>query len=227
MKILIVEDEKKLAGAILKLMEKNGFSADAVYNGEDGLDYAMSGIYDIILLDILLPKKSGGDVLKELRKSNIHTPVIMLTALDDACVETLSLGADDYIQKPYRADELIARIKAVLRRNSKISDVESLTFGDIELQKFQLKLKCKNSFVSVTKKEAAMLEYFILNKGIVVTKEQIIDKLWGFDSDAEANHVEVYVFFLRKKLKFLKSSVEIRTVRSVGYSLITTEDQNA
>ena len=226
MKILIVEDEKKLADALVLLLEKNGFSADAVYNGEDGLDYALSGIYDIILLDILLPKISGENILKKIRSLDVHTPIIMLTALDDACVKTLSEGADDYIQKPYDSEELIARIKAVLRRNIIINQVENLKFSDIELSTSERKLLCRQKEITLTKKESSFLEYLIINHGLVISKEQIIQKLWGFDSDADSNHVEVYVFFLRKKLKFLKSKVTIHTVRGVGYCLLE-EEQNA
>lgn len=219
MKILIIEDEKHLAEAISALLLKNGFSADISRNGEDGLDCALSGIYDLIILDIMLPGKNGGEILKTLKKEKINTPVIMLTAKTDSCTDYLNLGADDYIPKPYRKDELIARVNAVLRRSSGMDSVKLPSFGDISLSVSDLKLTNGEESVSLTRKEAFLMEYLIANKNLVLSKEQIIRKLWGFDSDAEANHVEVYISFLRKKLKFLKSETEIETVRGVGYRL--------
>ncbi len=225
MRVLIAEDEKRLSMAVVKLMEKNAFEADAVFDGDSALDYAGSGIYDLVILDIMLPKVSGLEVLEKMRREGIKTPVIMLTARQDLCVRSLDAGADDYLKKPYTAEELMARVRAVLRRKGELgAEQDILSFGDLELLPFQMKLKCKGAEVTLTKKELGLMQYLMANRGIVVSKEQIIQKLWGFDSEAEANHVEVYISFLRKKLSFLKSSVKVDTVRSVGYKLTIKEE---
>ena len=223
MKVLIIEDEKHIAEAIAAQLTENGFSADTEQNGESGLDCALSGIYDIIILDIMLPGINGRDILKTLRKEKITTPVIVLTAKSDSCTDYLNLGADDYIQKPYRKDELLARIRAVLRRGVDISDIKTPSFSDISLSVSELRLSRDDKSVTLTRKEAFLMEYLIANHDIVLSKEQIIQKLWGFDSNADDNHVEVYISFLRKKLKFLGSDAEIRTIRGVGYSLKEVE----
>ena len=220
MKVLIIEDEKQIAEAIEGLLVRNGFTCDICRDGETGLDFALGGLYDIIVLDLMLPGLSGREILKTMRDENNETPVIVLTAKSDSCAGYLDLGADDYIQKPYRSDELVSRIRAVIRRRSGISDVVNPSFGDITVSVSDLKLVCEGASVSLTRKEAYLMEYLIANRNLVLSKEQIIRKLWGYDSDAEANHVEVYISFLRKKLKFLKSRTVIETVRGVGYSLV-------
>ncbi len=226
MKILLVEDEKFLADPLTAILKKNKYSVDNVYNGEDGLDYALSNIYDVILLDIMLPKLSGIEILKEFRKTNKTTPVIMLTARGEIPdkIAGLDYGADDYIPKPFNTDELLARIRAVARRKGEIvSESGDLTFGDITLSPSLLRLSSKTADVTLTLRESELMEYLIKNASIILSKEHIIEKLWGFDSNAEYNHVEVYISFLRKKLLHINSEVSIMTIRGVGYKLCSKD----
>ena len=221
MRILVVEDEIHLAEALATLLKKQNYTVDAVYNGEDGLDYAVSNIYDVIVLDLMLPKMSGLDVIKNMRREGNDTPVIMLTAKGEISdkIRGLDSGADDYLAKPFNTEELLARIRALGRRRGEVVQPNAMTFGDIELDTRTLTLSCGENSINLTLKESELLEYFIANKNAVLSKEMIIEKLWGFDSAAEANHVEVYVSFLRKKLKFVGSRTVINTVRGVGYLL--------
>lgn len=221
MRILVVEDERHLAEALSQLLRKNNYTVDCVYDGEDGLDYAMSKIYDVIVLDLMLPKLDGITVVKQMRAEDNDTPVIMLTAKGDIKdkVTGLDSGADDYLAKPFNTDELLARIRALGRRRGEVVQTDTLTFGDVSLDTSGLILSCGSREITLTLKESELLEYLIRNHKIVLSKDIIIEKLWGFDSEAEANHVEVYVSFLRKKLKHVRSAVRIVTVRGVGYSL--------
>ncbi|MEK5282429.1 MULTISPECIES: response regulator transcription factor [Paenibacillus] len=224
MRILIVEDELHLAEALTQILKKHNYSVDAVHDGRSGLDYALSGIYDLLLLDIMLPEMDGVSVLKMLRKKGIPTPVILLTAKGEITdmVTGLDYGADDYIAKPFSSEILLARIRAVLRRKGEVIPDDALKFGDIELNTSNLKLTVGGKEVKLNLKECELLELLILRKQAVTSKEQIIEKLWGFDSDAEHNNVEVYISFLRKKLTFLNSTVRISTIRNVGYVLEVT-----
>ena len=227
MRILLVEDERRLSDAVAQMLKKANYTVDTVYNGEDGLDYSMSGVYDVILLDIMLPKMNGLDVLKSLRETDSKTAVILLTARGEVSdkIKGLDIGADDYLQKPFDINELIARIRAVTRR--KRGDVplknNNLEFGDITLETSLLKLSTPENEVTLTQKEYELLEYFLLNKAIILSKDRIIEKVWGFDSEAMDNHVEVYISFLRKKLTYVNSKVSIRTIRGMGYR-ICSED---
>ncbi|KAI7282652.1 hypothetical protein KC345_g3348 [Hortaea werneckii] len=218
MRILIVEDEQHLAEALTQILKKHNYSVDAVHDGRSGLDYAQSGIYDLLLLDIMMPEMDGISVLKELRKDGISTPVIMLTAKGEIndMVTGLDYGADDYIAKPFSSEELLARIRAALRRKGEVIPDDALKFGDIELNTSNPKLTVKGKEIKLNLKETELLELLILRKQAVTSKEQIIEKLWGFDSEAEHNNVEVYISFLRKKLTFLNSGVRISTIRGVG-----------
>ncbi|MEK4191267.1 response regulator transcription factor [Paenibacillus sp. FSL L8-0494] len=224
MRILIVEDELHLAEALTQILKKHNYSVDAVHDGRSGLDYALSGIYDLLLLDIMLPEMDGISVLKTLRKKGIPTPVILLTAKGEITdmVTGLDYGADDYIAKPFSSEILLARIRAVLRRKGEVIPDDALKFGDIELNTSNLKLTVGGKEIKLNLKECELLELLILRKQAVTSKEQIIEKLWGFDSDAEHNNVEVYISFLRKKLTFLNSTVRISTIRNVGYVLEVT-----
>ncbi|AWV36375.1 MULTISPECIES: response regulator transcription factor [Paenibacillus] len=224
MRILIVEDELHLAEALTQILKKHNYSVDAVHDGRSGLDYALSGIYDLLLLDIMLPEMDGVSVLKTLRKKGIPTPVILLTAKGEITdmVTGLDYGADDYIAKPFSSEILLARIRAVLRRKGEVIPDDALKFGDIELNTSNLKLTVGGKEIKLNLKECELLELLILRKQAVTSKEQIIEKLWGFDSDAEHNNVEVYISFLRKKLTFLNSTVRISTIRNVGYVLEVT-----
>lgn len=221
MRILLVEDEVHLAEAISQILRKNNFTVDMVHNGEDGLDYGLSQIYDMILLDIMLPKKNGIQVLKELRAEGITVPVLMLTAKGEVSDRVIGLdsGADDYLPKPFATEELLARIRALSRRKGEIQVSDDLDFGDIKLTPSTLILTKDSQEIKLTLRECELLEFLILRKGLIASKEMIIDKLWGFDSEAEHNNVEVYISFLRKKLSFLKSNVIIATTRGVGYAL--------
>jgi two-component system, OmpR family, response regulator ArlR len=221
MRILIVEDELHLAEALTQILRKNNYIVDAVHDGEAGLDNALSGIYDLIILDIMLPKMDGISILKHLRKDGIGTPVILLTARGEISdrVEGLDSGADDYLSKPFATEELLARIRAMSRRRGEVLPDNSLRLGDIELNPQALKLSRGSKEVKLILKESQLLELLISRKNSTTSKEMIIEKLWGFDSDVEHNHVEVYISFLRKKLVFLDSKVSINTVRGVGYIL--------
>ncbi len=221
MRILIVEDEKHLAEAVAQILKRQNYTVDVVHNGEDGLDYGLSGIYDLIVLDIMLPKMNGIDILKNLRKEGIFTPVILLTAKGDISDRVIGLdsGADDYLPKPFATEELLARIRALSRRKADIQMEDDLSFGDVKLNPATLMLSREEQQIKLTLRESELMEYLMIRKGLITSKELIIEKLWGYDSEAEHNNVEVYISFLRKKLQFLKSNVVVTTTRGVGYSL--------
>lgn len=221
MRILIVEDERPLAEALTQILKKNNYTVDTAKDGEAGLDNALSDIYDLILLDIMLPKMDGISILKNIREEGITTPVILLTAKGEIAdrVAGLDSGADDYLPKPFATEELLARIRSVSRRKGEIIKDNTLKFGDIELNPSTLKLSKSSKDIKLILKESELLELLISRKNATSSKELIIEKLWGFDSDVDNNHVEVYISFLRKKLSYLDSEVVITTVRGVGYIL--------
>ncbi len=221
MRILVVEDDIPLADAVVQVLKRENFSVDAVHDGESGLAYASEGLYDLMVLDVMLPKMDGFSVLAELRKEGSELPILMLTAKAEVSdrVEGLNLGADDYLPKPFAIDELKARVHALLRRRDRSMISERPSFGDLLLDTSSLKLKCAEKEIQLTAKEFELFEYFMLRKGMITPKEMIIDKLWGYDGEAVDNNVEVYVSFLRRKLKFLNSQVTIKTTRGVGYSM--------
>lgn len=225
MKILIVEDEEQLSEALGAILEKNNYFVDRVFDGEDGLDYILSDIYDVIILDIMLPKMSGLEVLKSARKSGIDTPIILLTAKGDVSDKVIGLdsGADDYLPKPFYTEELLARIRALGRRKGEVISDNNLKFGDITLNTATLELSNGDKVIKITAKEFGLLELLINRKNTITNKDDIINKLWGYDSDAEYNNVEVYVSFLRRKLTFLKSQVVIKAIRNIGYILEYTD----
>lgn len=220
MRILIVEDEIPLASALCEIMKKNKYTVDAVYDGLSGLDYALSDVYDVIILDIMLPKMDGFEVVKSLRDKNISTPVILLTAKDEISdkVTGLDSGADDYLTKPFSTEELLARIRAMSRRKGEVIST-LLKFNDTTLNLKTFQLSSSRQLVKLGLKEFQIAEMLFYNPNQVITKEHIIEKVWGFDNEAEYNNVEVYISFLRKKLSFIKSKVKIKTVRGIGYSL--------
>ncbi|MBS6502486.1 MAG: response regulator transcription factor [Clostridium sp.] len=221
MKLLLVEDEKELSEALFQILTNNKYSVDAVYDGEDGLDYALTGIYDVIVLDIMLPKLNGLSLLKQLRKSGISTPVIMLTAksqIEDR-VLGLDLGADDYLTKPFATEELLARLRSITRRKGNVVNDNILTYGDISLNLDTYDLDVNNESIRLTLKEFEIIKYFLERPKCVVSKDDLITKLWGFDSEVEYNNIEVYISFIRKKLTYLKSNVSIVTIRGVGYRM--------
>lgn len=224
MRILLVEDEIHLAEAISQILKKNNYAVDMVHDGEDGLNYGLSDIYDLILLDIMLPKRNGLEILKSLRKEGILTPILMLTAKSEVGDKVIGLdaGADDYLAKPFATEELLARVRALSRRKGEIVVSGDLQFGDMQLNVTGLLMNKDSKEIKLTLRECELMEFLILRKGLLTSKELIIEKLWGFDSEAEHNHVEVYVSFLRKKLSFLNSHVKISTTRGVGYALEVT-----
>lgn len=221
MNILLVEDEKSLSEALVHILKKEKYVVDAVYDGESGYEYAITGRYDLVLLDVMLPKMNGFDVLRKLRSDKNGTPVIMLTALSQVNdkVRGLDLGADDYLAKPFSTTELLARIRAVSRRKSNYISENIKKFGDVEYNASSFELCCNDKKVKVALKESEILQYFFDRPNFVVSKDDLIVKLWGYDSEAEYNNIEVYISFLRKKLAFIGSHVSISTVRGVGYKL--------
>lgn len=220
MNVLIVEDEIRLADSLKQIMKNQKYSCDVVYDGQDGLDYALSGIYDVVILDIMLPKLDGFEVLKGIRKSGIKTPVILLTARDDLeyKVKGLDVGADDYLTKPFFAEELLARIRAVTRRQGEVI-LDELKFGDLILNLNNYSLYCGEKSIHLGFKEFEILRILLSSPNSIVQKEDLLTKVWGYDSDAEDNNVEVYISFIRKKLIYLGSDVSITTIRRIGYHL--------
>ena len=226
MNILIIEDEYSLADAVAETLTSENFNVVIKTNGEDGEDEALTDNYDLILLDVMLPNKNGFDILKYLRKENIKTPVIMLTAkseIDDK-LNGLENGADDYITKPFSMRELMARVKAVLKRTNNIEDISNLEFGDLVLDLKNAKLKCKDNELQLSGKELELLEQLLLNKNQILSRESLAEKIWGYDNEAEYNNVEVYITFVRRKLKLIDSKVSIKAVRGIGYKLEEKND---
>ncbi|MBO5714128.1 MAG: response regulator transcription factor [Clostridia bacterium] len=226
MKLLLVDDEKQLVDALSVILKQNNYSVDSALNGEDGLDLALSGIYDLIILDVMMPKLDGFSVLKEIRNNNISTPVLILSAKSEINdkIGGLNLGADDYMTKPFSTDEFLARIRALLRRKEKFTG-DLLQFNDVSLNRDNLELVCGLKKVALGKKEFQILEMLILSEGKCIDKERFIEKIWGYDSDAEYNTIEVYVSFLRKKLALIGGNVEIKSIRGVGYMLGCKNDR--
>ncbi len=220
MRILIIEDEVRLANTLADIISGENDIADVSFDGESGLDNALSGIYDAIVLDVMLPKIDGFELLRRLRGAGIHTPVLMLTAradLEDR-VKGLDSGADYYLTKPFEVAEFSACLRSVLRRRSELLP-KALTYGDVALQPSTCELKCGARSVRLSFKEQAIMQLLILNGENILSKETILLKVWGYDSDADDNNVEAYMSFLRKKLAFLKSRVAVTVVRRVGYHL--------
>ena len=221
MRILIVEDEVQLSEALGAILEKNNYIVDRVFDGESGLDYILSDIYDGVILDIMLPKLNGIEVLKKARKERISTPIILLTAkgeVEDRIIG-LDCGADDYLPKPFYVEELMARIRALTRRKGEVQSDNLLSYGDITLNIGNLELGSKENSIKLTAKESGLLELLINRKDMISNKDDIISKLWGYESEAEHKNVEVYVSFLRRKLSYLKSKVAIKAIRNLGYIL--------
>ena len=221
MRILIVEDEAQLSEALGAILEKNNYIVDRVFDGESGLDYILSDIYDGVILDIMLPKLNGIEVLKKARKEGISTPIILLTAKGEVEDRILGLdcGADDYLPKPFYVEELMARIRALTRRKGEVQSDNLLSYGDINLNIGNLELSSKENSIKLNAKESGLLELLINRKDMISNKDDIISKLWGYESEAEHNNVEVYVSFLRRKLSYLKSKVAIKAIRNLGYIL--------
>ncbi|MBR2257502.1 MAG: response regulator transcription factor [Blautia sp.] len=220
MKILFAEDDRDLSNAVKTLLERNGYQVDAICDGEEALSYALADAYDGIILDWMMPEKDGVTVLKLLRKKGLSIPCLLLTARDavEDRVTGLDAGADDYLPKPFNANELLARIRAMLRRReSYVPDIAS--FEDLSLDKGKNELRCKDKLVRLTGKSYLLMELFIENPRIIFSVQQLMDKVWGWDADAESSVVWVNISTLRKKLTELDSDTEIRMHRGTGYSL--------
>ena len=217
MRILYVEDEKFLAEAVIHLLKKNKIMTDWAEDGEQGLELAMKPNYDVIVLDIMLPKLSGLDILKTIRNRGIKTPVIMLSALNEVedKIRGLEQGADDYLAKPFKTAELIARINALTRRPP-MAEVEKMSFGDLELDLTNRTLGSE----TLTDKEAEILKMLMKTPASAVTKAQILAHVWGSDSEYDENYVEVYISYIRKKIVKISDKVKIKTIRGLGYKIV-------
>ena len=226
MQILVVEDEKRLAEALGQILNENKYMVDLAFDGRDGFDMAVSGIYDVIILDVMLPGMSGLEVAQKLRKEKIATPILMLTAKDQVAdkVAGLDSGADDYMTKPFSPDELFARVRALTRRQGEVI-LDEMTFGGIKLNLSTCDLSCADRSVHLNYKEFEIMKILMGNPQSVTTKDDLIVKVWGYDSNAVDNNVEVYISFLRKKLDFIRADVEIVSLRKIGYRLeVKTDD---
>ncbi|HIR40031.1 MAG TPA: response regulator transcription factor [Candidatus Coproplasma stercoripullorum] len=220
MRLLLAEDEKSLSRALVAILQYNHYSVDAVYDGEEALNFLLNGNYDGAILDIMMPKKDGITVLEEFRKINKTMPVLLLTAKNEVedRVKGLDSGADDYLGKPFDTKELLARIRAMLRRRGERSE-DILTAADISLNRITFEISSPKGSIRLGNKEFQMLEMLMQSIGRVVSTEQFIEKIWGYDSEAEVNVVWTYLSFIRKKLAALSDRVSIRAIRNLGYIL--------
>lgn len=220
MKILYAEDEKSMSEAVVDILTYHKYNVDAVYDGQEALDYALSDDYDGIILDIMMPKLSGLEVLKQLRDSGNTTPILLLTAkaeVEDR-IQGLDLGADDYLPKPFAMGELLARVRAMLRRKENFTP-DIISFMDLSLNRQSYELCCNDKSILLSKIEFQMMETLMLNQGIFLSSEDLLVKVWGYDTDSDIGIVWVYISALRKHLSSLSSNVSINVKRNVGYSL--------
>ena len=225
MRILIVEDEPRMAQTIQSLLKKQNYISDIASDGEEGLYSILSGIYDLIILDVMLPKMDGFQVLESVRAQGIQTPVLMLTARSSVAdrIEGLDKGADYYLPKPFASGELMACIRALLRRPREL-DSSAITFGDFTLDEDSGLLSCHGNSVNLNSRELELLRILMRNKGTPVPRETLLVKVWGFEQSPESNVVDAYMSFLRKKLSFIHSETSITSMRRIGYALTRPED---
>ncbi|WP_277071675.1 response regulator transcription factor [Slackia exigua] len=225
MQALIVEDDVRLASALARILNENGYVTDVVHDGQDGYDYASSGIYDVVILDVMLPRKNGCRVVEELRRARIDTPVLMLTARSEIPdkIEGLDSGADDYMTKPFSPAELLAHLRALTRRQGQVV-FERIEAGDLSLNIESRDLSCNGKSIALSFKEFELARILFSNPGQIVSKDTLISKVWGVESTAVDNNVEAYVSFLRKKIRFLGSGVSIDTIRKAGYRVNLGDD---
>lgn len=221
MRILLIEDDIHLTEALTYILKKNHYLVDTASSGSDGQDMAETAIYDTIILDRMLPVKDGTTVLKELRNQGIHTPVLLLTALDSIQdkIEGLDAGADDYLSKPFSMEELLARIRALCRRPQGFIESDRVIFSSLIFDPSRSEVTYGNKTVKLTVKEAHLLELLLRNKNQVISKDQILSRIWGLDSDIDMNNIELYIYYLRKKLDALHCNIYIETIRGIGYCL--------
>jgi len=226
MKLLYAEDERAMSEAVADILSYHKYSVDAVYDGQDALDYARNEQYDGIILDVMMPKMSGFEVLRQLRAERINTPVLLLTAkaeVEDR-IEGLDLGADDYLPKPFAMGELLARVRAMLRRREEFTP-NILKVGDLRLNQQSAELSCGEKSVVLPKLEYKLMELLMLNRGICLSTEDMLVKVWGYDTDSDLGVVWVYISYLRKRLAALGSTVEIKARRGVGYLLSAGDEK--
>lgn len=227
MRILLAEDEKTLSKVLVKILMKNNYSVDPVYDGEDALYYALNQNYDLVILDIMMPKKDGIIVLKEIRKAQNPVPVLLLTAKAEVEDKVLGLdsGADDYLSKPFDTRELLARIRVLTRNKAEVD--HKITIGNVTLDKTTCEVSSPSASFRLTNKEFKMLEYFMTNPNKILSANQIIEKVWDYESETESNTVWVYISYLRKKLSAMNANITIKASRNIGYYLEKEDDQKA
>lgn len=220
MRILLAEDEKSMSKALVAILTKNNYSVDAVYDGEEALSYILTGDYDCAILDVMMPKMNGFEVLREVRAKQMTLPVMMLTAksqIDDK-VEGLDLGANDYLTKPFESRELLARLRAITRAITPVAD-NTLKYGNVTLNRANYELSTDTGSVKLAAKEFQMMEYLMANPGVLISTEKFMDKIWGLDFDGDINIVWTNLSYLRKKLTQIGANVKIKATRNAGYSL--------
>ena len=229
MRILIIEDEKKLVDIIASRLKKEKYVVDIAFDGEDGLDNSLTDIYDLIILDVMLPKINGFEILNEIRKKNVKAKVIMLTAknLIEDKLEGFEKGANDYLTKPFHIEELVARVNIQLRKIDNAKIIEYIEFGDLKFNIKKASLLCSvtNDSINIVGKEFLLLEQFMRNPEQIISKERLYEKVWGFDNDAESNNLEAYLSFIRKKIKIIGSTVQIKAIRGLGYRLEVNDEK--
>ena len=227
MRILLAEDERSMSRALVAILTKNNYSVDAVYDGQDAADYLITGNYDAAILDVMMPKIDGFEVLRQIRTKGIRIPVMMLTAkseVDDK-VEGLDLGANDYLTKPFDGRELLARLRAMTRTGSS-SEGNILRFGNVSLDRAGFELSSASGSVRLSSKEFQIMEYLMSNPGMLITTERLFNKIWGLDFEGEPGIVWTNLSYLRKKLVGIGSNVRIKAVRNAGYRLVTEEESD-
>lgn len=226
MRLLLVEDSVSLSDSLKTILEKENYEVQCVYDGEEGLIYAQSGIYDLIILDVMMPKKNGFEVLQELRNKKISTPIIMLTALSQELnkVQGLDLGADDYLPKPFSTPELLARIRALLRRRGDVLTDNTMSYGNVSLNLSSYTISNGDKSVKLSNKECEIIRYLFEKPKFVAEKDALVNKVWGFENDFESNSLEVFMSFVRKKLTFINANFSIQSIRGVGYQLTPVEE---
>ncbi len=227
MRVLLVEDSVSLTDALESVLKREKFTVEIAHDGEEGVAYAETGVYDVILMDVMMPVKSGIEATRELRAKKINTPIIMLTALSEESdkIAGLDCGADDYITKPFSMSELLARIRAVTRRKGDIILDDGLSYGGVTLNLYTYMLSSGEKSIKLSKKEAEIIRFFFEKPSFVAQRDQLISKVWGFDSEFESNNLEVFISFLRKKLRFLDAKFTIVPVRGVGYRLSEPKEE--
>lgn len=221
MRLLIIEDDQNLADVLSLQLQHEGFETDCIYHGADAVFYALQNVYDVIILDRMLPGMDGLTILKLLRENQIHTPVILATALDsiEERITGLNCGADDYIVKPYDIRELIARIYALVRRPSNLENIKTLSFGDLVFDLAEGNLSVRERKIHLSKREGLLLEYFLKNPNQTLSRQLLYTRIWGIDGEVEDGNLDTYIYYLRKHLRSLESHVQISTVHGTGYKL--------